>query len=283
MNYMSRVQILTLAVLLIGVLGISAMGVAVVLGAQQSAPVVTLAPVVKLAVALPSETAWTVPTLPPALTVTPAVETQPTEFIYVVLSPTPSPVRPAPTRRPTVRAPQHTALPSVQEAAAENLPAQEPQATVIAHLDIPNATVAFYNIPGQDAESAWALAQDAFPLKATTDGEVGAAQALWTRTECVGGRLEFEWSLTVYLPYWQAPSGVDSFEIQYGWNQPLLTLARHEAGHVRIYEEGLQAARAGLPGPDCAADTAYLNAQTRAIAQQQEAYDVQTDHGLSQP
>ena len=64
MNYMSRVQILTLAVLLIGVLGISAMGVAVVLGAQQSAPVVTLAPVVKLAVALPSETAWTVPTLP---------------------------------------------------------------------------------------------------------------------------------------------------------------------------------------------------------------------------
>lgn len=283
MNYMSRIQVLTLVVLLIGLLGLSAIGVAVAIGAAQPAPVVTLIPTVRVAQAEQKVAAWKVPTLPPAWTPTPTVETGPQEFVYVVLSPTPSPVRQAPTRRPTVRAPQPTALPVVQEVAVGSLPAQEPQAAVVSHLDIPNATVAFYNIPGADADAAWALAQDAFPLKATTDGEVGAVQALWTRTECVGGRLQFDWSLTVYLPYWQAPSGADAFEIQYGWNQPLLTLARHEAGHVRIFETGFEAARAGLPGPDCVADTDYLNAQVKAIAQQQEIYDIQTEHGLNQP
>ncbi len=282
MTYMSRVQILTLVVLLIGLLGLSAIGVAVAVGANQ--PVVTLMPTEVLAhVQKPAEAAWTVPTLPPVWTPTPTIEVQPTEFVYVVLSPTPSPVRKAPTPRPTLRAPKPTALPAVQEAAVGSVPAQDPQATVIAQLDIPNARVAFYNIPGADADAAWTLAQDAFPLKATAEGEVGAVQAQWTRAECVGGRLQFDWSLTVYLPYWQAPSNISSFEIQYGWNELLLTLARHETGHVRIFEEGFRAARAGLPGPDCAVDTAYLDVAVATINQQQEAYDVATDHGLNQP
>jgi predicted secreted Zn-dependent protease len=155
-------------------------------------------------------------------------------------------------------------------------------------LDIPHATIVYYDIAGSTAEGLRSQ-MDAFgPVG--YDGYKGDATTLWSirwnwpgfgQEVCDLQQAVVSYTIDVILPRWQPPDGVKPALLDQ-WGAYISALVDHEKGHVDYVVDQIPRIVAAIQHATCRTADAAADGILQDIREHDVQYDAETDHGKSQ-
>ena len=154
---------------------------------------------------------------------------------------------------------------------------------------LPDVTVQYYDVHGNDEESISAsIAQNA-PARPDGSKAMGATGykigfrpfQVGSGPACKVTKLKVQFGAVVTLPRLANESAVPE-RILVKWRPFIIALREHEAGHVRIHYREMRAIEAALIGSKCTEIEAKFLAAAGKILPFQQAYDRDTQNGATQ-
>jgi predicted secreted Zn-dependent protease len=174
--------------------------------------------------------------------------------------------------------------------AASGVPSKAPPAapTAAGTVDIPDATVSYYDVSGATADELRAHLNALRP--AAYDGSKGDAVTTWYiqwdwpgygTGSCDLAAATVTYDIKVVFPYWIEPVNPDPALVS-RWTTYTRNLATHEEGHVDYVVDHYQSVDAAIKGATCTTADGAAKAALGAIRQHDLDYDADTDHGATQ-
>lgn len=153
----------------------------------------------------------------------------------------------------------------------------------IASVSIPGASISYYDVNGSTANQ---LAQSLNRFS-TASGDY-ASQTSWTvswetqsQSDGTCRALNVAAKITVTFPRWNPAPGTSPVLIS-DWNRFIQALATHEEGHVQRVTNNIPNLEAAINRGSCQVANAAAQGVMAQIQRQNDAYDAQTNHGVSQ-
>jgi predicted secreted Zn-dependent protease len=155
-------------------------------------------------------------------------------------------------------------------------------------VDIPNATVNYYDISGA---TAFEMRAQLNALQPTAyDGSKGDAVTTWYiqwnwpgygTSSCDLAAATVSYDIKVEFPHWVQPSNPDPALVAH-WTTYTHNLATHEEGHVDFVVDNYQSVTAAIKGATCTTADVAARAALDPLRQHDLDYDDDTDHGATQ-
>ena len=155
-------------------------------------------------------------------------------------------------------------------------------------IDIPNATVNYYDISGATADEMRAQLNALRPT--AYDGSKGDAVTTWYiqwnwpgygTSSCDLAAATVSYDIKIEFPHWVEPASPDRALVA-RWTSYTHNLATHEEGHVDFVVDNYQSVTAAIKGATCATADAAARAALDQLRQHDLDYDDDTDHGATQ-
>lgn len=167
----------------------------------------------------------------------------------------------------------------------------EPDSTPVAaiSIQIPNATMIYYEISGSTADELRAEMNQQGPLDplelvrydARTDWHISWTWPGYGNGDCDLSKTTVSYDIKVTVPHWEPASDADSKLIEQ-WNRYLNNLSLHEQGHVNSIVKNYPRVKEAIQRATCLTAEQAAQDMLDTFQQANTAYDVQTKHGETQ-
>jgi predicted secreted Zn-dependent protease len=173
-------------------------------------------------------------------------------------------------------------------AAGSPITASTSAPTVSESIDMPNATVVYYDISGSNESELRAQLDALGPVG--YDGYKGDATTTWSigwnwpghgSDICNLGAVTVSYTIQVIMPRWRPPENA-SADLVARWANFIHALVEHEQGHVDLVVANYRSVEEAIKAATCETAQAAAQAALIPIRQQDVDYDAATQHGATQ-
>jgi len=176
---------------------------------------------------------------------------------------------------------------SLPTRADPSVPTQVPVDAI--SIQIPNATMVYYEIGGSTANELRAQMNQQGPLDplesarydARTDWYISWTWPGYGSSDCDLSKTTVSYDIKVTVPHWKPASNVDPKLIEQ-WNRYLNNLSTHEQGHVDSIVKNYPRVKDAIQRSTCLTAEQAAQDMLNTFQQANTAYDVQTKHGETQ-
>jgi predicted secreted Zn-dependent protease len=160
--------------------------------------------------------------------------------------------------------------------------------TALVSIQIPDATIIYYDIEGASAEGLRTQLNLLGPVG--VDGYKGDATTNWFihwdwpgygTSDCDVTQAQISYEIEVILPRWKMPADAEP-KLVGQWAKYMAALIEHETGHVEYVVRHSASVLDAIKHADCETAEAEANKILRAIRVHDLEYDAVTDHGKAQ-
>ena len=160
--------------------------------------------------------------------------------------------------------------------------------TPMASLQIPNATITYYDIQGSKIAELRAqldllgpVDYDGYKSDATTKWFIFWNWPGYGNRDCHLSQATISYEIEVILPRWNPPENIEA-EVIDRWAAYIQALVEHENGHVEYVVNHSSAVLDAIKSATCETAELAANGVLRSIRQHDIEYDMATEHGRTQ-
>jgi predicted secreted Zn-dependent protease len=165
----------------------------------------------------------------------------------------------------------------------------DPTPVAAISIQIPNATMIYYEISGSTADELRAQMNQQGPLDplegvrydARTDWYISWTWPGYGSSDCDLSKTTVSYDIKVTVPYWKPASTTDPKLIEQ-WNHYLNNLSTHEQGHVNSVVKNYPRVKEAIQRSTCLTAEQAAQDMLNTFQQANTDYDVQTKHGETQ-